>query len=388
MHLADTALSRLLVRGERARLTGSTRTIRESFTSERSPYWQQKLSERDAMHTRMKEAATAGAVKLEWARQGGDDRPLDAVVLTQLDLLAAYLERLTVEASVTLAGNVLARWRANPRVEELLDTWKNIKQVRSLGPESASDFADALRVLDAMAAVSDDQVVRQFSVQLFRNSKRIEMLYKHLDVLTSEAQHSTARHWSEVLGAIGLTKEPQPFLLSGTGFLWLADGVHCPIVRPFVGVANSAVQSYSGTPAWLLTIENLTTFHQAAKALANVQEGLVLYTAGMPSPSWGRAYISILSSIPASTRIFHWGDHDEGGFRIAARIAQFSIAAGRRLEPWSMEASRWGESGDDANKKQHRSMIRSATRAGWIELAAGLPPVLFEQEGQSVILPG
>lgn len=52
-----------------------------------------------------------------------------------------------------------------------------------------------------------------------------------------------------------------------------------------------------------------------------------------------------------------------------------------------MEPSTGGETGDDANKKQHRSMIRNATRVGWIELAAGLPPVLFEQEGQTVILP-
>ncbi|WP_124345122.1 DUF3322 domain-containing protein [Pseudomonas chlororaphis] len=314
MDLTEDALSRLLSRGERARLSGSTRTIRESFTSHTSAYWQQNLIVRDAMHVQMRQAATAGAVKLEWARQGGDDRPLDAVVLVDVDLLATYLGRSTISASVAQAREHLKAWASNARVEELLGCWAILKQVRSLGPKSAGDFVDALRVLDAMAASPDDQVVRQLSVQLFCNSKRIEALYKHLDVLTTEALNSPARHWSEVLGGIGLTKEPQPFLISGTGFLKLTEGLDCPVVRPFVGVANSAIRGYSGTPEWLLTIENLTTFHQAAKALAPTQHGLVIYTAGMPSPSWGKAYASILSSLPADTRILHWGTMTKEAF--------------------------------------------------------------------------
>jgi hypothetical protein len=387
MDLTERTLSRLLERGERARLTGNTRTIRESFASNASPYWQQNLDARDAMHVRMRRAATAGAVRLEWARQGGEDRPLDGVVLLDVDSLAAHLGRSTNSASVTQAREQLKTWTSNNRVEELLGHWANIKQVRSLGPESARDFADALRVLDAMATSPDDQVVRQLSVQLFRNSKRIEGLLKHLDVLTAETLNSSARNWHEVFGAIGLTKEPQPFLISGGGFLKLANGVDCPLVPPFVGVANSVILGYSGAPHWLLSIENLTTFHQAAKALVPTQQGLVIYTAGMPSPSWGKAYASILSSLPESTRVLHWGDHDEGGFRVAARIAHFANGVGRRLDPWCMNAARWAAEGEKANAAQHRSMIRSAGRAGWAELASQLSAVILEQEGLPITLP-
>ena len=387
MSLADSALDRLLLRGERSRLSGNTRVLRESFKSSLSPYWQQSLDERDRMHVHMQAASSAGAIRLEWARQGGDDRPLDAVVLQDLDRLAAYLGRSTVNASVAQAGNILAPWSMNGRVEELLDCWRRLKQVRSLGPNSAADFADALRVLDSMAVASEDRIVRQLSVQLFRDSKRIEALCKHLDLLTSEALNAPARHWSEVFGAIGLSKEPQPFLVSGIGALRLSDGIDCPIVRPFVGVANTAVHGYSGTPAWLLSIENLTTFHQAARALGNTRQGIVIYTAGMPSPSWGRAYSHILSSLPTDASVYHWGDHDEGGFRIAARVAQFAAAVERHLKPWSMDASQWGKIGEPAKSDQHRSMVKSAELAGWIELASRISPVLFEQEGQKLFLP-
>lgn len=385
--LGNVALARLLARGERARLSGSNRAIRESFRSHESAYWKQSLDERDQMHAHMREAKVTGAIELEWAKQGGDDRPLEAIVLRDLDKLADYLELPTASASVARAAGLLAPWKHAPRVTELLSIWSNLKHVRSLGPGAAADFVDALQVLDAVSSAKEDQVLRQLSVQLFRNSKRLEALCKHIDILTAEAFNAPARHWSEVFGSIGILKEPQPFLISGTGQLHLIDEAVCPIVRPFLGVANAAIAGYQGDPAWLLTIENLTTFHQAARALGTGSNGVVIYTAGMPSPSWGKAYIQILSQLPKATSVYHWGDHDEGGFRIAARIAQFAAQLGRPIKPWSMESSAWENSGQKASEEQLRSMVRGALKAGWQDLAAELKPVLLEQEGQPLSLP-
>ncbi|MRK21945.1 Wadjet anti-phage system protein JetD domain-containing protein [Pseudomonas sp. JG-B] len=388
MSLVDTTLGRLLERAERARLSGSTRAIRESFKSLASPYWQLNLDERDRLHERMRAAASAGAIKLEWAKLGGDDRPLEAVVLLDLDKLAYHLRRPTASTTLAQATALLAPWNQHERVQELLAYWAQLKQARLLGPTSVADFVDALRVLDVMREAKEDRIVRQLSTELFGNSKRLEALSKHLDLLTSESLNAPARHWSEVFGAIGLTKEPQPFIVAGMGKLRLTDQGDCPIIRPYLGVANTVVDGYVGTPSWLLTIENLTTFHQAARELSKNPSGVVLYTAGMPSPSWGEAYVRILSALSKDTPIYHWGDHDEGGFRIAVRMAQFASRAGHTLRPWSMDASRWQQLGLSAKAEQHRSMVRNAARAGWSELAAQIAPVLFEQEGQPLQLPG
>lgn len=385
--LGNSALARLLARAERARLSGSTRTIRESFKSHESAYWKQSLDERDQMHAQMQAARATGAIDLEWAKQGGNDRPLEAIVLLDLDKLAQYLGVPTAGTSVAKAADLLAPWKHFPRVMELLSNWGSLKQVRSLGPDSAADFVDALQVLDAVSSVQEDQILRQLSVQIFRNSKRLEALCKHIDILTAEASNSSARHWSEVFGSIGISKEPQPFLIAGTGQLRLIDGVECPIVRPFIGVANSAIAGYQGEPEWLLTIENLTTFHQAARVLGTDLKGVVIYTGGMPSPSWGKAYLRILSQLPSSSCVYHWGDHDEGGFRIAARIAQFAAQIGLSIRPWSMESNAWEDSGQMASKEQLGAMVRSAIKAGWQDLAAELRPILLEQEGQPFSLP-
>lgn len=387
MSLVDTTLGRLLDRAERARLSSSTRAIRESFKSQASSYWQLNLDERDRLHERMRAAASAGAIKLEWAKLGGDDRPLEAVVLLDLDKLADHLRLPTASTTVAQAAALLAPWNQHKRVQELLACWAQLKQARLLGPTSAADFVDALRVVDVMREAKEDRIVRQLSTELFGNSKRLEALSKHLDLLTSEALNAPARHWSEVFGAIGLTKEPQPFLVAGTGKLQLAGQDDCSIIRPFLGVANTVVVGYVGTPAWLMTIENLTTFHQATQALGDTPQGIVIYTAGMPSPSWGRAYTQILASLPTTASVYHWGDHDEGGFRIAAHVARIAVSVGRRLIPWSMDAAQWETLGSPAKPEQHRSMVKSAERAGWSELAIRLSPVLFEQEGQALLLP-
>lgn len=383
MPLGEDSLARLLARGERACVAGSQRVVRESFEDVDSPYWQQSLAERDQMHAVLERAAAAGAVSLSWARQGGEDRPLSRVTLTDVDRLAEFLRVPTAADAVGRAAQTLAPWASHPRVDDLLAAWRRLRKVRSLGPEAASDFADALRVVDAMAAASQDRLARPLSVALFGRSKRLEALYTHLDVVTSEALNAPARHWSEVLGALGIRKEPQPLLIAGHGELVLAQGPAVAIAQPFVGIATHALSEYRGVAGWLLSVENLTTFHQCAELLEGGEQGVIVYTAGMPSPSWERAYTRLLAGLPASARVFHWGDHDEGGFRIAARLASACTAARRTLLPWQMQVA----DGAPASASQHAAMAAAARRAGWESLAQSLPSLLLEQESQRPTLP-
>ena len=335
------------------------------------------------MHALLERAASVGAVTLEWARQGGEDRPLEAAVLRDLDRLAEFLRVPTAANAVEQAAQVLAPWQAHPRMAQVLDAWRRLKKVRTLGPDSAEDFADALRLLDALAPATRDRLARPLSVELFGRSKRIEALYTQLDVLTADELQSPARHWSEVLGALGIRKEPQPLLIAGGGTLALAKGPAVPVAQPFVGVANHALVSYHGVAHWLLSIENLTSFHQCAELLDGAEHGLLVFTGGMPSPSWMRAYVRILDGLPATTRVYHWGDHDEGGFRIAARIAAACHGAGRTLLPWAMNVT----DGLAASASQRNAMANNARRAGWDALALSLPALLIEQEAQAPTLP-
>lgn len=382
MALADDVLTLLFQRGERAALSKSGRATNVWLSKDVPAYWELSLDARDSCHERLRAAAKADAVELKWSQQGGDDRTVDLIRLRDLQALADFVGVHTTVAQVERARQCLVSWvGVVARVDEILERWAAMKKVRGLSPAAAPDLADALRVLDALqAGTGEDQIVRRLSVELFRDSKRIERIDRHLDLLTSESIQAPARSWEEVFGGLGLVKEPQPFLVAGQGQLQLAAGEACPVVQPFVGVANKVLTSYAGRPAWILTVENLTTFHLCSQ-LPNATEGVILFTGGMPSPSWCRAYRAVLAGVPAKVPAFHWGDIDAGGFRIAARLRE-CVEQDRPFLPWLMLATELPSEiqPEPADATTTLSMRRHAVRAGWLELAAVLPDACIEQE--------
>lgn len=387
MLLADDVLRALLSRAEGAAVRQSARAVQESFTDRQHEYWSNTLDQRDVFHERMRSAADRGGVALSWAKQGGEDRPLERVRVADRLALASFLGLDSLERRVARARDGLAAWAGQQRVEEILETWASRKLARGLGPEAAPDLADALQVIDATSSdPGADHVARSLSVRLFGNSKRLESLVSALDLLTAESVSVLARHREEVFSALGIVKEPQPFLVSGAGHLRLGRGQVCPVVHPFVGVANQAVTGYAGSPAWILTIENLTTFHLASRKLAG-RAALIIFTGGMPAPSWVAAYRRILEEVPADVPLYHWGDIDQGGFRIAARI-RATCAGDRAFEPWLMDARVVeADSRHVVNVATRNAMARAAAAAGWTDIAEDLAPETIEQEGIDVTLP-
>jgi hypothetical protein len=141
MSLCQQTLEQLLERGERARVSGSTRAIRESFKAESSLYWRQTVPEREAMFAQLRRAEAYGAVRLEWARLGGADRHLEAIVLQDVDALAGHLGRSTAADKVAAARVRLEPWcGAVPAIQRVLDAWAAGRKVRSLGPDAAREF--------------------------------------------------------------------------------------------------------------------------------------------------------------------------------------------------------------------------------------------------------
>lgn len=386
-------LEKLLEIGEGAEIRQSKRVVRKRFTAKSNDYWRLGYDARQLFHHYMQEAADAGAVVLKWSGYIGGDRTLDYVDLVSVNALVSYLGKPSRGDRAADAERSMAKWAGFPRVDEVLQAWRNLKSVRSMWAESAPIFVDALKVIDYLERREGDHVVRQVSVALFRDSKHIEeSLTRPLDVLTAESIDAPARHWQEVFDSLGLHKEPQPFLISGTGLIRLSDTTECPIVRPFIGLSNRAITGYKGSPNWLLTIENLTTFHLAAQKLEPASKGMILYSGGMPSPAWRAAYKAILKELPLTSELLHWGDFDEGGFRIARTICACASELGRKVNPWLMSPEDTNVSSPIPCKRTvSEAMARIASAAGWHDLAEKIEGQSFtvtaEQEGLAVILP-
>ena len=384
---AREALELLFRLGERAFRSASSRRVTVRFDGDRFTAYHDIGSwhEKQDVHAELKAAEVKGAISIEWARVGGDDPPISRIVLQDISRLAQVLDLPLYHDAVESAAEQLLKWnRKYPRVDEVLAAWRVGRRVRRREPSQVDELLDAIRTLEQLSGVDDDMVLRRASARWFGDSKRIERITPMLDVLTAESLNAPPRPSAEVWASIGLRKEPQSALFSGVASVVLASGTTIPMVSPYLGLSPKTIDRITGELEFLLTIENLASFHEVAEQ--QPIRGVALYTGGMPSPAWRAMYSRLLSTLPKDTLITHWGDVDEGGFRIAYRLAADAKAVGRQLAVRQMSPSSIDvRVRRAASKAKAQRMSQLAARAGWEKLAAELleEPCTTEQEALS-----
>lgn len=390
---ARSALLRLLEKGERARTAGREETTPLTLGGRDGREYGALASyaDREAFHAEISLAERAGAITVKRERTGGTDpRPLQLRLL-DLDRLASHLgiELLYQRVSVA-AGLLLPLADEFPCLHAVLEEWQRGRKVRGAGPEAASDLADAAHaVRDLRGAGTQERLLRKESRRLFGDSKRLQALTRWLELMHFDALSPTGLEERDIWSALGLRPMPQPLLVAGHANITIDGGVLAPC-RPWLGLPPVAVTGVRSSARWLLTVENLTSFHEAALALED-RPGLLLWTAGMPSPAFRALYARVLAGMPEDAEIYHWGDIDEGGYRIAAVLAESARAAGRVLQPWLMCPDRLNLAAPipPVPSGKVRAMQRQAQRAGWNSVADALAatPVLLEQEAIPATLP-
>ncbi len=301
-------------------------------------------------------------------------------------VLADFLGRTPLADVLTSVAMQFALYLERfPVLNDVMQRWSQLRTVRTLTPASVQDWVDAVTVIDSASNVLADAIsapIREASHRIFKNSKRIEKLVGPIDVLLCGSVEAAPREPTAVWEELGLFREEHPALLAGNVVV-IRERASAFLDAPYVGLPAATVRSLETVPRQVLTIENLTTFHSEAKRRCN-EDLLLIYTAGMPSPAWRAMYVRPLQAVPKTTPVLHWGDVDEGGFRIAATLAREALAAGHTLQPWRMHP-------DDVPVEVRRKAtpyvlgrIRHfANAVGWATLdgAVGAAGFTVEQEG-------
>jgi hypothetical protein len=392
---ARAALDRLLRLGERAWSRGDEpASVSLPMTPAKCPEYcaLRSLDDFEAFEAGIALAVQHGAITTESERYGAREGRLKVIRLRDLVRLGEHLDCEPLPLRHARAEAALADWRGRfPVIEDVLASWKQGKSVRGHDASDVDALADAAKAIDALLRDdAQDRLLRRESWRLFNDSKRLESLIPWLDVLLTGETGPSGLEQEQILATIGLRRQPQPLLIAGEGTACVG-GMRLPLCRPYLGLPVEALERLDTTAAHLLTIENLTSFHDAARCRTDGRV-LLLYTAGMPSPAWRRMFTRLLAGLPADVELHHWGDIDEGGFRIAATLAGVATGCGRTLRPWRM-------SPDDIPPALRntppspvalRRMQDWARRASWPEIAEALArsPVRIEQEALDPILPG
>lgn len=384
--LARTALERLLKSADKHEAGVVTRRPALMSTALADYRALRGLKEKEEFEAVMAYGQTEGAIKIQRPRHDplGLIERIDLVDVAKLAMLLGEIPHAT---KVQSARAVLSIHVGEHVVLfDVLSSWEKLKRVRGTGPDDAVHWAAACDVITyCKTQVSQGIIeipVRDASARLFKDSKRIESLVPCLDALLMANIEDDARPESEVLQELGLYREPQPVRLAGNILVRRERGSF-PLDRPYCALPPSTVQGLESTPTQVLTIENQTTFHVWARQNFD-SDVLCLYTAGMPSPAWRAMYMKLLAGLPVTTPVFHWGDVDEGGFRIAAFLSRCAAEAGHTLFPCKMRPADVPESQRrKASKRTVERMAKYADDAGWNDIALELKKTQFvaEQEG-------
>ncbi|WP_297832070.1 Wadjet anti-phage system protein JetD domain-containing protein [Thermomonas sp.] len=393
MSAARQLLERLLRRAESARLRGADEHVSLPMGGAAEYLALRSLDELEIFHGEIALAEHDGAITAQREGRSGDGSKLLRLAVADTCALARHLHIELLDDRVAQAERTLEPWRARfPVLDEVIAAWRANRKPRGTGPEAAGELADAAR---AVAARLDDagheRILRRESVRLFGDSKQLEKLTPWLDILVAGELAASGLSKEEVWSAIGLRREPQPMLLAGIGSVELADAT-LPLVRPYLGLPVESVRAVATAARCVLTVENLASFHDATRS-PDAASTLLLYTGGMPSPAWRDAYARLLASLPTALPVYHWGDIDEGGFRIAAVLAATARDAGHVLQPWLMSPAtlpaRVADAADMPAPAALAAMQRWATRSGWPQVAEALArrPLRLEQETLDPAMP-
>ena len=380
------ALEKLLVAAEKnvagtsSRAAAITSAALADYRSSRT------LRDKDSFEAAIAHAQAEGAVRIIRPRHDKDGF-IERIELVDLQSLARVLGRTTVTDQMREAEGALSPILvAFPVIEEVLKQWRGLRKVRGSEPADYRawlDAASAIQFCRALVASGKlETPLRIASTRHFNDSKRIERLGSQIDVLLVSDLENPPRDLTDIWQELGLYREEQPVRMSGLLSVRRARG-SAILDRPYGAFPASTILGLDSKPSMVLTIENLTTFHIEARSRADT-DVLCIYSMGMPSPAWMRMYADVLRDVPVGTPVCHWGDIDQGGFRIAAFIGRAAALAGHRLQPWRMSPAAVPEHlRVAATDHVVQRMVAHAREAGWSEIADEIHEHRFtvEQEG-------
>ena len=288
----------------------------------------------EEIHARVKQLESKGYLTIVW-KDKKKDHIIEKVILCEESLpkLYRYMNRIPKNTQQQQVLTIFEQWMAEvntpatsafiQRMYERISEKKSVKEYIDISnPEDINELITTLQVVEQN---SKECFYREFSVQLFHDSKRFEALAGRIcRILKEEIPEYVGMENEDILAEYQILKNPGYVYLKGavqisvsnelnakeayidiTGF---KNGVGFSIDR--LNIDNFSIKAAKGSIKTVYTIENLTSFYRFER-----EDSLVIYLGGYHN-AVRRMLIEKVFMILPEASYYHFGDIDAGGFYI------------------------------------------------------------------------
>lgn len=381
----DFILGKILDKYERSSASkgGSRRNMEISYKLDRKDipeYFDVSRMDFDILHSQLRELENAGLLRLVWKKKH-EGQILEKCVLVCGNVTEAY-RRLgrtpKSEKETEILGIIrkyedqmpaFAKW-----VEERISQGNSVKQYLDMDDSKQAERICYLasRILQNRSEV----FLRQFSISCFHDSKIAERDISAATRILSDFEcdgRLKGLDAEEVLEECLIFRNPSWIMMKGGPWIDTFPGGIGITDEDALKVKWDALSVIT----CVLTIENLTTFHQwkgfgfsepvSGGGIGAILDGgmeldgetLVIYLGGYANRSKREFLLRIHEAYPAA-KFFHYGDIDCGGFRIWKNLSE---STGLTITPCRMdldtyrEYKKWGRTLTEHDRVLLRKMM-------------------------------
>ena len=179
-----------------------------------------------------------------------------------------------------------------------------------------TEFEQLLKATEAVVKVQNETFYRDFSIQVFRDSKVFDRISGKVAALLFEYGEFAEK--DQVLAELNLVRNPTYVHIQGAAKVIL-NGAEIDLSALHGDIAFSStmlndIDRVELTGRSVMTVENLTSFH-----LVDCENRLVIYLGGFHNAVRRHLIMKIHQQNP-DVAFYHFGDIDAGGFQILQHL--------------------------------------------------------------------
>ncbi len=242
-------------------------------------------------------------------------------------------------------------------IKDQLQRIKENKKVKHFSGD-INKLEELFTCIVEMAKLEDEVFEREFSISVFKDSKRLNAIKQSVETLLYEYGEFTSR--DVILPSFNLVKTPSYVNLKGDGIVTVAgQEIDLSVLDGDIALSSALlddIDSIQVMGSTVITVENLTSFHTF-----NQQGFFVIYLGGFHNSARGNMIKKIYEE-NKSVSYYHFGDIDVGGYRILKHLREHT---GVPFLPFKMgvdilkEYREYGKPLTENDKKSLKAMLGS-----------------------------